>query len=724
MDQTFPLTRNLVFIGGGHSHALVLRKRGMNPLPGASLTLINPGPTAPYTGMLPGYVAGHYKRADLRIDLVRLARFANARLITGAVSGIDLEEKRIHVPGRAPIAYDIASINVGITSDLPNLLGFNDHGTAAKPLGVFARRWTHYRALVETQTASPDIAVIGGGVGGVELAFAMAFSLRQNAPRLTVIDRSTALPGLTARARKALLDRLDALNITLIENAQVVGVEQSAVVLADGRTIPSAFTVGAAGAQPHPWLTGTQLAHTDGFLDVADTLQTSDSAVFAAGDCVALPDPRPKAGVFAVREAPVLFHNLRAAMCDHTARRSYRPQRSYLKLISLGSKSAIADKWGGRLAGPWVWRWKDRIDQKFMDQFKDLPVMQPPALPKIHAADLPEVLGDKPLCGGCGAKVGGTTLAQSIAQLPASTRTDVLSQPGDDAAVLQINGTQQVLTTDHLRSFVLDPWMMTQITAIHALGDIWAMGAAPQAALSSLILPKMSPTLQRHWLDEITTAAHQVFDAAGASIVGGHTTIGAELTVGFTITGLLTRAPITLAGAQPGDALILTKPIGSGTILAAEMQLKARGDWWDNALSVLCQPQGQAAQILSQATAMTDVTGFGLAGHLMNICRASQVGAGLDIAAIPTLEGAIELAEIGIRSTIFEDNHRLAPDVDLPKGAKTDLLFDPQTAGGLLAAVPQASARQFLEDLHNAGYPAAHIGRITAGPARITPVAG
>ncbi|MEL7116845.1 MAG: bifunctional NADH dehydrogenase FAD-containing subunit/selenide, water dikinase SelD, partial [Pseudomonadota bacterium] len=135
MQPAYPLTRELVLIGGGHTHALVLRKWGMDALPGARVTLINPGPTAPYTGMLPGFVAGHYAQDDLMIDMVRLARFAGARLILGAVEGIDRDGQMIHVPGRPPVPYDVASINVGITSDLPSLPGFTTHAVGAKPLG-------------------------------------------------------------------------------------------------------------------------------------------------------------------------------------------------------------------------------------------------------------------------------------------------------------------------------------------------------------------------------------------------------------------------------------------------------------------------------------------------------------------------------------------------------------------------------------------------------------
>ncbi len=141
MQGQIPLTRDLVLIGGGHAHALVLRMWGMRPIPGVRLTLISPEPTAAYSGMLPGHVAGHYPREALQIDLVRLARHAGARLILGRADGIDRAERRISVPGRPDVAFDVASIDIGITSDMPALTGFAEHAVPAKPLDAFADAW-------------------------------------------------------------------------------------------------------------------------------------------------------------------------------------------------------------------------------------------------------------------------------------------------------------------------------------------------------------------------------------------------------------------------------------------------------------------------------------------------------------------------------------------------------------------------------------------------------
>ncbi|KAA9006998.1 selenide, water dikinase SelD [Histidinibacterium aquaticum] len=710
MQATIPLTRDIVLVGGGHTHALVLRKWGMAPVPGVRLTLIDPNPAAAYSGMLPGYVAGHYGRDELDIDLVRLARFAGARLILAAADGIDLVAREVRVPGRPAVGFDVCSLDIGITSDMPQIEGFAEHAVPAKPLGPFSRRWS---AWLE-QAGQPRIAVIGGGVAGGELAMAMAHAVRGRNATIRLIDRGEILDDFNPRPRNALVDAVTGLGIEPVEQAEIARISADGVHLADGTLIEADFVAGAAGARPHGWLDGAGLDLHDGFVSVGPTLQSSDPRVFAAGDCAHLSHaPRPKAGVYAVRAAPVLFENLRAAVTGGRMRR-YRPQRDYLKLISLGGKRALAERGGRQLSGAPMWRWKDHIDRRFMRRFDDLPEMTSD-LPPLVAEGVSETLGGAPLCGGCGAKIGRGTLGRAVAALP-RRRDDVESRPGDDAAILNMGGVRQVVTTDHLRAVTEDPVLMTRIAVIHALGDIWAMGAAPQTALLSLILPRMSSDLQARTMAEIMATADEMLAAEGAEIVGGHSTMGAEMTLGVTLTGLAPERAITLAGAQPGDALILTKPLGTGVLLAAEMRGLARGADVAQAYEVMTRSQGEAARALSGAHAMTDVTGFGLAGHLMGICQASGVGAELDLDAVLLLPGALDLARQGVRSTLWPENRTVLPEA--PDDPRADLLFDPQTCGGLLAAVPDGPA--VLSALEATGTRAAQIGRVTDAPPGIT----
>ena len=702
-DHAVPLVKELVLLGGGHTHALVLRRWGMRPVPGVRLTVINPGPTAPYTGMLPGHVAGHYARDALDIDLVRLARFAGARFVSGAADLIDPVARRVRVPGRPPVAYDLLSVDIGITSDMADLPGFAAHAVAAKPLGPFADRWAAYCA----GTGRARIAVIGGGIAGVELALACAHRLHVlgRPAEIAVIDRGEILRDQPGRAR--LLRAMQAYGVARVEGAAPAGVTADAVELADGRSVASDFTIGAAGAVPHPWLARCGLQIQDGYMVVDAQLRSvSHPEIYGAGDCVHLArGARPKAGVYAVRAAPLLAWNLRADLTG-AQRRSFRPQRDFLKLVSMGRKDALAEKAGWTLSGPLLWRWKDGIDQRFMARLRDLPAMPRPRPPRGAAKGVAtEMTGPAP-CGGCGAKLGAGALAGVLG-----------GDPGDDAAVLDTGGTRQVVSTDHLRGFAEDPVLVARAAAVHAMGDVWAMGARPQAAVATVILPRMAARMQGAWLDEVIEAARAVFDAEGAKVVGGHSSTGSELTIGFTVTGLPERAPITLAGARPGDALVLTRGIGTGVVLAADMRLKATGAEVAATWAQLCTPQGQAAAILAPAArAMTDVTGFGLAGHLGNICSASGTGAEVALDALPLLPGALRLSEAGVRSTLEPQNRAaLSGRVEVPRTPLGALVHDPQTAGGLLAAVPGDRADALARDLRAAGFDAAVIGQMTDG---------
>jgi selenide, water dikinase len=686
--QADPLTHDIVLIGGGHTHALVLHQFAMEPLKGAALTLISPDPTTPYTGMLPGHIAGHYTRDEIEIDLVRLARKAGARLILDRAIGLDREGRFVQTAGGRQIGYDVLSFDIGVTAPPPDIRGV-ELGHAVRPLARFADA---FGALLNDVSPGQQIAllVVGGGLGGVELALAMqhAVTAKGATPDVTLIDRGKVLKDQATPVRRALVRALSAKGVKVQEHVELVGLSDGLAETTQGE-IRCDFALFATGAAPQDWLRGTGLNLHKGFISVGPTLQSlTDDRIFATGDCAHLSfAPRPKAGVFAVRQAPVLAQNLRALIRGN-ALSKYRPQRDYLKLVSLGEKRALAHRHPLHLTAKRLWDWKDRIDRAFMEKFAA------PGWPAVP---------DELLCAGCGSKVGRGVLAGI---LPETT--------GDDAAVVGVHGGEQVLTTDHLRAFSLDVGLMAQAAAVHALGDIWAMGARPQSALMHLILPEMSAGLQVRRLAEITEAAQAVFRPEGVALVGGHTTQGAEFTIGFTLTGLPYGPVRRLSGALPGDALILTKPLGAGVLLAAEMRGLARARDVAALLAMMLRPQGKAAHLLAKAAhAMTDVTGFGLAGHLWAMCKASHLGAEIRLNDLPVYEGAADLAAKGMRSSIFATNFADAP-VSGPAGARFDLLFDPQTCGGLLAAVPAERAEALVQQIRGIGLPATCIGRMTA----------
>src|SRR5262249_8249337 len=288
----------------------------------------------------------------------------------------------------------------------------------------------------------------------------------------------------------------------------------------------------------------------------------------------------------------------------------------------------------------------------------------------------------------------------------------------DDAALISFPGGPPLLqTVDFFRAMVDDPYLFGRIAATHALGDIYAMGGSPESALAIAALPAARPPIVEHDLFHMLRGALDVLEAAGAVLVGGHSAEGAELALGFAVTGRPRRGKLLRKGGlRPGDRLILTKPLGTGVILAADARGVAPARIVEGAITAMLQSAGPAANcpLFHRATPCTDVTGFGLLGHLLEMLRASDIDAALDPEAIPVLDGALELFARGITSSLHADNVATLAVLDYGHASPTDpivaLLIDPQTAGGLLAGMPAERTAASLAELRELGYRAAEIG--------------
>ncbi len=734
MKSETPVLKDIVLVGGGHAHVSVLRMFGMKPMPGVRLTVITRDIHTPYSGMLPGYVAGHYDYDEVHIDLGPLARFAGARLYHGEVDGIDPNAQLVHVPGRPPVHYDLLSINTGSrprTIDVPGAL---EHAFPVKPIDKWLHDWEALQARVLQSNGDFRIAVIGGGAGGVELALSTQHRLQSllrsqddDVSRLHYVlftDGPKILPTHNSGVRKRFMRVLGERGIEIQTDSRVVEVEAGGVHL-DGGAFRSADAVlWVTWAAAPEWPAQSGLAVDDqGFITVDRELRsTSHPGIFAAGDIASLPDPRPKSGVFAVRQGPVLTENLRRSVAGRPLK-PYKPQRNFLGLISTGDPYAIASRGNWSWEGKLLWTWKDWIDRRFMQRFNELPGMDEESGPDISGIADKEAIRELSTlamrCGGCGAKVGSTVLSRVINRLPPQRRDDVLIglDSPDDAAAFEVPpGKVMVQSVDYFRAFIDDPYTFGRIAANHALGDIFAMGAEAQSALAIATVPYGREQIVEETLADLLSGALDTLAPTGAILAGGHSSEGAELAFGLTVNGLIARdALLRKGGMRAGDALVLTKPIGTGTLFAADMRGKAKGRWVDGAIrSMLVSSQAAAAALYRHgATACTDVTGFGLLGHLVEMTRASDTDVRLELDAVPLLDGAEETVAAGILSSLQPQNVRLRRAIRNPDApgdhARYPLLFDPQTAGGLLASVPADRASACLEELRALGYTRAAI---------------
>ena len=393
MTAPIPATRpiapslHIVLVGGGHSHVGVLRSLGMRSLANVRLTLVCTDLQAPYSGMLPGYVAGHYSHRDVHIDLQRLANFAGAALCHDEVIGIDRQAQTVLCRTAAPIRYDFLSLNLGATPQVTQVPGALEYSVPVKPIVRFNQRWLALLERVRRQAGKTSVTVVGGGAGGVELLLAMQYRLHKELRLLKrnpddlhfqLVTQSTEIlpthnAGVQRRFRTVLAER----GVQVHVNTNVCEVQAGRLRAASGIVIESDEIIWVTQAAGAPWLAATGLALDEGgFVQVNEHLQSvTDARIFAVGDVAAMVGHRlEKAGVFAVRQARPLTDNLRASVLGRPLI-AYRPQRKWLALISTGNQYAVASRGAIGFAGSWVWHWKDWIDRRFMRRFSDLPGM-------------------------------------------------------------------------------------------------------------------------------------------------------------------------------------------------------------------------------------------------------------------------------------------------------------------------------------------------------------
>jgi selenide,water dikinase len=715
---------DLVLVGGGHTHVQVLRRWMMDPVAGVRLTVVIDRPEAVYSGMVPGFVAGDYTADELAIDIVPLARRARARVVIASALSLDIAARRIELDGRPPLAYDVASLDVGATVRGLELPGVRAHALATRPI---ARLVTEVDARVAALPERPRVAIVGGGAAGVELAFTLGARLRGagHPPEMQLFCESAALlDGYGRRVQRVARGELDARGIRVRTGVRVAAVRADGIELA-GESIAADLVVWATGAAPLPFPCGPGLPlDRDGFVRVEPTLEVVGCrGLFAAGDCASLafaPWVR-KAGVYAVREGPVLDANLRAHLRGDRLR-AYRPQHDFLTLLNLGGGEAIAAKWGVALRGRRAYGLKDWIDRRFVERFRVLDASGAPA-PRFPA---PQPMAGKPMeCGGCAAKIGAPALARALARLPkapadASVRIGLAE--ADDAALIALpRGDALLATIDAFRAFTDDPWWVGRVAAVNAVSDVLAKGGRARHALALVNVPDSDPQRGEETLFQVLAGMRSALDPLGVSLVGGHTTQGGELYVGLAITGELDGEPLSSAGLAAGERLILSKPLGTGVLLAADMRGLLPGARLIPLFEGLARSNASAARVARDlgAGGCTDVSGFGLAGHLAALARASRVSACLFASALPAWSGARELLARGVRSTFHEQNARGRAAVAVADGVAAEdreLIFDPQTSGGLLFGVEAGRAADALRSLREAGDRSAAVIGVVAPP--------
>ncbi len=718
----------------------------MRPNPAVDATLVVDTPIAVYSGMAPGLVAGQYERHELEIDALPLARRAGVRVVMSPCIGVEAATRRLLVDGREPLPFDLASFDVGSTVAALDLPGVREHAVPTRPINRLAA--TVDGRLDALTNPEPRIVVVGSGAGGIELAFCIDARLRSRGlePGTTIVEAGSGiLPGYHPTLARRIAAAARARGVETMFGARVAAVEADAVRLEGGGRIDADLTFWVTGAAAPTLFRNSDLPLDDcGFVRTRSTLQVErHDHVFAVGDCATLTNHpgRARAGVYAVRMGPYLIDNLERRL-DGRPLRPYTPQGDFLSLLNLGDGTAVGAKWGRAFEGRWVMRLKDRIDRRFMERFQAL---DPAGAPRSWFADMmPKESGGggagptddagpsqhaggtettAMFCGGCAAKVGPDRLGRALARVGLDAKTgqsaDVildLATPDDAVAYRTPAGDRVVASLDAFPAFTDDPWLVGRVAAVNACSDLHATGVAPRFAQALVTLPRSADGgTAEELLFQVLAGARAALDDEDVLLLGGHTNTGPELVVGFHVEGVAGNGRgLLLKGAvQPGDDLVLTKPLGCGVLLAADRMGLCPGRSVRAALaSMQTSNRGALEAALRAGTrAATDVSGFGLAGHLGEMAQASGLDIEVDVDALPALPGALQLLERGGRSTSHHQNTRLPLPVkrQAAPGPRLELAFDPQTAGGLVLAAAPDRTGSLVDDLRARGLAAARV---------------
>ena len=736
-----PIVKHLVLIGGGHSHLFVLKHLGMHPVPGLAVTLISRDINVPYSGLLPGFISGIYKAEDIFIDLRPLAQFAKARIIQANIAKIDLNDKKLILPKRPNISFDLLSLNIGSEPNLSTVAGAQEHAIGIKPLPTFMELWPQLlQRAIDTlsQREQFKFAIVGGGPASVELAFSIQHRIasdlnlknteKSNLQIQIISAEETLLQFHNNRVRSFASKKLAALNIDILVRKRMSACEKGIIVCEDETKIKADAIICATGASLPSWPAESGLALSqDGFIEVDSSLKsTSHDFVFAAGDAATIKgQARPKSGVYAVRQGVPLAKNL---IRHATSKRlkKYKPQTHALALMSTGNRTAIASRGNFFMHGKIPWLVKDRIDKNFVKKYSNLPQMnQNFSIAKGLVDNTTQQLLESHAmrCAGCGAKVANNVLQDVLHQLPNTEKQEILTSfsSAEDASLILLKDNKILLqSVDQIKAFINDPWIFARIATNHCLSDIYAMGCRPHSALAIVGLPFASKEYSISELRQLMLACSDTLKEQNCSLIGGHTAESEDLTFGLSVNGFTTQDKVLRKnGMKRGDVLILTKSLGSGTLLAADMRSKASHSNIQSALNMMAISNQKASSILVKmnATACTDITGFGLAGHLFEMLIRDMIKVSINLDDIPIMDGAIESLEQGIFSSLHEDNRTVSSYIsvhsNLSKMAKYEILFDPQTSGGLLASIPSELAGICVNQLIEAGYQSTSIiGRV------------
>ena len=693
MQQTY-FNKQLVLIGGGHANVQVLRKLCMNEYRGLNVILISEGYEAIYSGMTPGYIKKFYSLKDISIDLQRLCFNAGATFIKDIVINLDTQNQKVYLKDNPSVSFDILSINSGSISNNQNInLNNESKVIPVKPISSLVSNLSLIDGLVK-KSSQKKISIVGGGVAAFELSFALYKRYNGNISLNIISSPLLAEKNLNISTINKLKKIANNLGINLISN-KVITINNSEIALDNDDKIQSDCVLLSTGASLPDWLEKSDLEKTENFIAVNHQLQSlNHKNIFVTGDAATIKNyKRPKSGVMAVRQGEVLKENLFLFLLKKPLKK-FKPQNNWLYLIGTHKNSAVLNYFNFSFSGNWCWQLKKIIDLNFMRKFSFSE--QNDMNKKIY--NLNNFKDDTPkmYCQGCGSKVSKNTLINFLSnQNNNKELSDSTEIKFEQSAVLQ--------TIDHIKLFKsINPYDFGIISYLHSQNDILSAGGSVHSLSVSIGVPFSENLVESFYLEYFMRGIQIEASKDDAYLAAGHSYQTEEPAVTITMNGSIKQKSKKYL-ANEGNLIYLSKPLGTGYLLAAyfqNSQLLSISDF-EKLLRYLKTSNDSAAKsgFSYGSQLMTDISGFGLASHLGDICQSSNLSAQINLKNEILINNKLEILK-NYESSGYKNNHLSSFDsIDIKENHPLiKIIFDPQTNGPLLMAIDKEKKNEFEED--------------------------
>ncbi len=683
------LTKQLVLVGGGHANVQVLKKLCMNRIKGLHTILISDHYEATYSGMTPGYIHKDFSREEISIDLQRLCFNAGATFIKDKVVGIETNNQKLELQNFQSINYDLLSINTGSVSSTKKIIINNSSKCFfVKPISSLVKKLKQIDQIIKN--TKNKIAIIGGGVASYELAFSL---IRRYEDPLDItifgkkILQEKNLNQQTKNKLRAIAKKLGIKEYS----GEVVSISDTYLTLKNGGRIDCNFFLLSTGATIEKWLLESNLnKDASGFIIVnSNLLSTNQKNIFVTGDACSIENNiRAKSGVMAVRQGEILKENIFLKLTGKKLIK-YRPQKNWLYIIGTYENYALLNYFFFSFHSQWCWKLKVWIDKNFINKFK----FSSNQNMSKNNFELENSKGQKMYCQGCGSKVSKSTLTNYIKKI--NNNTDLT-----DSSVINNKSLKILQTIDHIKLFSsLNPFDFGKISYLHSQNDILAAGGIVKSLSVSIGVPFSENFIEKFYLEYFMEGIRSEANKDECLISSGHSYQTIDSGITLTLNGEI-ESISSKNSAKDGDLIYLSKPLGTGYLLAAYFNNSEMLSSDDFKKIIKNLKMGNLFTVNSARRSgshtMTDISGYGLSSHLIDICLSSNLSSELTINKNILINTNLDLLKL-FKSTGFKNNYKSTNEfIDVSENHPLkNILYDPQTNGPMLMAIEKKNKEKF-----------------------------